>query len=77
MRISPKIPTFGFLAERLLRIYKRKQAQVMTFRSFVGLESLCRAAGVIASFSAQGKNLFDSVATIFGVPDGKDAKIAG
>jgi hypothetical protein len=71
-----RVPHSNNLAERLLRIYKRKQAQVMTFRSFAGLDYLCRAAGVIASFNAQGKNLFESVASIFGVPNSKGAKIA-
>jgi hypothetical protein len=56
------------LAERLLRLLKRKQAQVMTFRSFAGLDYLCRGMGVIASARALGQNLFESVTTIFDRP---------
>jgi hypothetical protein len=53
------------LSERLLRNFKRKQHQVMTFRSHEGLSFLCDSLGVIASFVNQGKNLFESVASIF------------
>jgi len=53
------------LSERLLRIFKRKQHQVMTFRSHEGLSFLCDSLGVLASFVNQGKNLFESVASIF------------
>ena len=53
------------LSERLLRVFKRKQHQVMTFRSHEGLSFLCDSLGVVASFVYQGKNLFESVATVF------------
>lgn len=56
------------LSERLLRIYKRKQHQVMSFRSFGGLEGLCNALGTIATIRAQGKSLYASVAEIFEKP---------
>jgi hypothetical protein len=60
-----RVPYSNSLAERLLRIYKRKEHQVMSFRSFGGLEYLCHALGAIASLREQGMNLYESVATIF------------
>ena len=53
------------LSERLLRVFKRKQHQVMSFRSSDGLGFLCDSLGVIASFANQGKNLFEGVTAIF------------
>jgi len=53
------------LSERLLRVFKRKQHQVMSFRSTDGFGFLCDSLGVISSFVNQGKNLFEGVATIF------------
>ena len=64
------------LSERLLRIYKRKQHQVMSFRSFGGLEGLCNALGKIATFRAQGKSLYESVAAIFELPTNGEVKNA-
>jgi len=56
------------LSERLLRIFKRKQQQVMTFRSLHGLDFLCNSLGIIASIRNQDKNLFDFVSSIFSIP---------
>jgi hypothetical protein len=61
-----RVPPTNNLAERLLRVIKRKYAQVMTFRSFDGLDYLCRSMGTIASLRAQGKNIYASVASIYG-----------
>jgi hypothetical protein len=63
-----RVPHSNSLAERLLRIYKRKEHQAMTFRSFGSLENLCHALGAIASLREQGKNLYASVSTIFDTP---------
>ena len=63
-----RVPHSNNLSERLLRIYKRKQHQVMAFRSDGGLANLCDSLGVIASLRANEKNLFDSVAAIFNMP---------
>jgi hypothetical protein len=63
-----RVPYSNSLAERLLRIYKRKEHQVMTFRSFGGLEYLCHALGAIATLREQGKNLYESIASIFDMP---------
>jgi len=53
------------LSERLLRVFKRKQHQVISFRSFEGFGFVCDALSVIADIRKQGKNLFDSLAEIF------------
>ena len=63
-----KVPPTNNLAEQLLRVYKRKQHQVMTFRSFDSLDFLCQSLGTVASLRAQGKNLYESVASIFDRP---------
>jgi hypothetical protein len=62
---NPIVPATNSLSERLLRIIKRKARQVMTFRSFDGLDYYCRSMSVIASLKAQNKNLYRSVAEIF------------
>jgi len=60
-----RVPATNNLSERLLRVIKRKLAQVMTFRSFDSLDYLCRSMGTVASLRAQGSNLYDSVASIY------------
>jgi hypothetical protein len=60
-----RVPSDNNLSERLLRNYKRKQKQVMTFRSFENLEHLCCCMGVLMSLSSQDQNLYKHVATIF------------
>ena len=65
------VPYSNSRAERLLRVYKRKQHQVMAFRSFLSLDQLCNALGVIATLRSKGKSLFESVATLFDTPDNK------
>lgn len=53
------------LSERLLRNFKRKQQQAMSFRSWDGLDFLCQSLGIIASIVNQGNTLYGSVASIF------------
>ena len=60
-----RVPPTNNKSEALLRIFKRKQRQVMTFRSWDGLDYLCNSMGTIASLRAQGKNLYENVAIIF------------
>lgn len=60
-RVSPD----NNLAERLLRVIKRKLAQTMGFRSFGGLYYYCQSLGVIATLCAGNSNLYLSVADIF------------
>ena len=66
-----RVPHSNSISERLIRIYKRKQLQVMAFRSFGGLHFLCNALGVIASRREQGENLYKSIAAIFDMQIGK------
>ena len=67
-----RVPYSNSVSERLLRIFKRKQRQVMTFRSWDGLDYLCRSLGTIASLRAQEKNLYASVAMLFDRPKPTD-----
>jgi hypothetical protein len=71
-----RIPYSNSRAERLLRIFKRKQRQVMTFRSWDGLDYLCKSLGTIASLRAEDKNLYASVAMLFDKPIPPDNNIA-
>jgi hypothetical protein len=64
-----RVPPTNNLAERLLRVVKRKSAQVMAFRSFEGLDFLCQSLGTVATLRAQNQNLFEAVASIFDRPD--------
>lgn len=59
-----RIPTNNNLCERKGRIFKRKQKQVMAFRSFDSLVYLCNSMSIIDLLSARGDNLFKSVAAI-------------
>jgi hypothetical protein len=60
------VPTDNNLAERLLRIFKRKQRQVMSFRSFSALDSLCQSLTMLAQLKSSNVNVYKSVADIFG-----------
>lgn len=59
------VPSDNNLSERLLRVYKRKQKQVMTLRSFDSLDYLCRSMSMIALMRAKSENLYVNVAEIF------------
>jgi hypothetical protein len=63
-----RVPPTNNLSERLLRTFKRKQAQVMTFRSSESLDMLCRCMGTVASLREHNQNLFESVAAIYDRP---------
>lgn len=60
------VPTNNNLAERLLRIFKRKQRQVMSFRSFSTLDYLCQSLTMLAHLCSQKDNVYKCVADIFG-----------
>jgi hypothetical protein len=53
------------LSERLLRVFKRKLKQMMTFRSFGSLDYLCRSLGMIATLRSQGGNLYRNISSVF------------
>jgi len=69
-----RVPYSNSISERKLRVFKRKQKQVMAFRSWDGLDNLCKSLGMIASLRAQEKNLYDSVASIFDRETATDKK---
>ena len=60
-----RVPTTNNLCERLLRIFKRKQKQVMAFRSLDSVEYLCISMGIINQLRLENQNLFNSTAAIF------------
>ena len=60
-----RVPTTNNLCERLLRGFKRKQKQAITFRSFECLEYLCAAMGTIALLRMKNQSLYSSVAMFF------------
>jgi hypothetical protein len=60
-----QVPADNNLAERLLRIFKRKQKQAISFRSFESLGYLCDSLGVIASLSAQGNGILSDAVAVF------------
>ncbi|MFB0920658.1 MAG: transposase [Oscillospiraceae bacterium] len=59
------VPADNNLAERLLRIFKRKQRQVMSFRSFKSLEYLCQSLTMLAHLSNDEANLYERASRIF------------
>ena len=60
-----RVPSDNNLSERLLRNFKRKQKQMMTFRSFESLDCTCRCMGMLVGMSALGQNLYKTVTDIF------------
>ncbi len=62
-----KVPATNNEAERLLRKYKRKQAQAVSFRSQSNLDYLCQCMSMLIQIrQKEGINLFDRVSQIFG-----------
>jgi len=71
-----RVPWTNNHSERPLRKLKRKQKQVMVFRSFESLDYLCRCMGVIETMRMRGENLFEGIAAIFDRPASKGADAA-
>ena len=62
-----RIPATNNEAERLLRNYKRKQAQAVTFRSFESIDYLCQCMSMLVLMRLEEPaNIFDRVSRIFG-----------
>lgn len=59
------VPPDNSLAERLARIYKRKQKQAIVFRSNEGFRDLCEDMGVLYSLKHTDENLYVKVSSIF------------
>ncbi len=61
------VPSTNNEAERLLRSYKRKQQQAVSFRSFGSIEALCQCMSMLVMMRRnEDMNLFDRVSQIFG-----------
>ena len=62
-----RVPATNNEAERLLRNYKRKQAQTVTFRSFESIDYLCQCMSMLVLMRLEEpENIFDRVSRIFG-----------
>lgn len=62
-----RVPATNNEAERLLRNYKRKQAQAVTFRSFENIDYLCQCMSMLVLMRLEEpENIFDRVSMIFG-----------
>ena len=62
-----RVPATNNEAERLLRDYKRKQQQAVSFRSFESIEYLCQCMSMLVMMRQdEDLNLFDRVSQIFG-----------
>jgi transposase-like protein len=61
-----RMPDINNEAERLLRNYKRKQKQAVTFRSFENIDYLCQCMSMLVMMRQEENNLFDRVSQIFG-----------
>ena len=62
-----RVPATNNEAERLLRSYKRKQQQAVTFRSFDTIRQLCQCMSMLVQMRQNEEtNLFDRVSKIFG-----------
>ena len=62
-----RVPATNNEAERLLRNYKLKQAQAVTFRSFESIDYLCQCMSMLVLMRLEEPaNIFDRVSRIFG-----------
>lgn len=63
---NPKIPTTNNEAERLLRSYKRKQAQAVSFRSLDSIDYLCRCMSMLFGMRRNAEtNVFQELSYMF------------
>lgn len=60
-----KVPATNNEAERLLRKYKRKQTQAVSFRSQSNLDYLCQCMSMLLMMRQKGINVFEEVSEIF------------
>ncbi len=62
-----RVPATNNEAERLLKNYKRKQAQAVTFRSFENIAYLCQCMSMLVLMRLEDPaNIYDRVSRIFG-----------
>ena len=65
---NKNVPPDNSLAERLARIYKRKQKQAIVLRSDESFRDLCEDLGVLYSLKNTAQNLYEKVSSIFKRP---------
>ena len=63
---NPLVPTTNNISERLLRGFKRKQKQVMSFRSDDGIVYFCDSLSVLNFLRAKNDNMFENLISLFG-----------
>lgn len=62
-----RVPTTNNQGERLLRVYKRKQKQAMSFRSFESIDYLCQCMSVLFMMrQTENGNFYNRVSEVFG-----------
>lgn len=66
---NPGVEPTNNLAERCARRFKRKNAQMMCFRSQEGVNNFCDGLSIVESLKSNGDNLFVAVADRFGAFD--------
>lgn len=59
------VPPNNSLAERLARVFKRKQKQMMVFRSRDNFEYVCDCLGILYTIKFEDGNLYERVKDIF------------
>ena len=63
---NSRVPATNNEAERLLRKYKRKQAQAVSFRSPSSIDHLCKCMSMLVLMRRKEQaNLFREIAEIF------------
>jgi hypothetical protein len=60
-----RVPADNNLSERLARNFKRKQKQVMSFRSMENLEYLCKFMSMLYLWCVKDENIYDRIIEIF------------
>ena len=61
-----RVPTTNNIAERLLRNFKRKQQQAVTFRSKDSIDYLCQCMSMLIEMRQKEENTFSKVSLMFG-----------
>ena len=60
------MPANNSLCERLARVYKRKQKQAVTLRSYENLCYICDGLSVVYLLRAGGENVYRKISEIYG-----------
>ncbi len=62
---DPQVPSTNNEAERLLRSYKRKQQQTVSFRNIESIQYLCESMSMLIKIRQEYDNIFKEVSQIF------------